>query len=55
MELVIDQHCFLIGRACRVCRILFNRVVVRPLLYRTWNQILHTAQARQISKQAQEQ
>ena len=30
MELVIDQRCFLIGRACRVCRIWLDRVVVRP-------------------------
>ena len=30
MELVFDQCCFLIGRACRVRRILLDRVVVRP-------------------------
>ena len=38
----LDPDCFLIGRACRLCRIWLDRVVVRPLLYQT---ILHTPQA----------
>ena len=39
--------CLLIGRACRVCRIWFDRVRAKQ------HQILNTRQARPISKQAQ--
>ena len=35
MELDIDHRCFLMGRACGVCRIWLDRVIVRPLVYRT--------------------
>ena len=49
MPFPCDVHCLLIGRACRVFSIWWCFALTLS------NQILHTGQARPISKQAQKQ